>query len=100
VTTVKRLPALPEVPAIAEFVPGYEATIYVGIAAPRSTPVAIVDKLSQQIVAADADPQITARIAQLGDTVLALPSAAFAKLVVAETQKWDAVIKSAGIRAE
>jgi tripartite-type tricarboxylate transporter receptor subunit TctC len=100
VTTAKRLPALPEVPAIAEFVPGYEATIYVGIAAPRSTPVAIVDKVSQQIIAADADPQITARIAQLGDTALALPSAAFAKLVVAETQKWDAVIKSAGIRAE
>jgi tripartite-type tricarboxylate transporter receptor subunit TctC len=100
VTTATRLRALPQVPAIAESVPGYEATIYVGIAAPRGTPDPIVETLSQHIFAADADPQITARIAQLGDTPLALRSAAFAKLVVAETHKWADVIKSAGIRAE
>lgn len=100
VTSARRLPALPDVPAIAEAVPGYEATIYVGIAAPRRTPAAIVEELSGEIIAADADPQIAARIAQLGDTVLALPSAGFAKLVAAEAQKWRAVIKSAGIRAE
>jgi len=100
VTTATRLPALPQVPAIAESVPGYEATIYVGIAAPRGTPKAIVETLSRHIVAADADPQIRARIAQLGDSALALSSAAFAKLVAAEAQKWADVIKSAGIRAE
>jgi tripartite-type tricarboxylate transporter receptor subunit TctC len=100
VTTAKRLPALPDVPAIAEFVPGYEATIYVGIAAPRDTPAAIVDRLSREIVAADADPKITARIEELGDTPMALSTPAFEQLVTDETRKWAEVIKSAGIRAE
>ncbi|MGB6536426.1 MAG: tripartite tricarboxylate transporter substrate binding protein [Xanthobacteraceae bacterium] len=100
VTSAKRLPALPDVPAIDEFVPGYEATIYVGIAAPRGTPADIVDKLSRQIILAVADPKIAARIAQLGDAPLALSRAAFAKLVADEAQKWAEVIKSAGIRAE
>jgi tripartite-type tricarboxylate transporter receptor subunit TctC len=100
VTAAKRLPTLPDVPAIGEFVPGYEATIYVGIAAPRGTPAEIVDKLSREITAAAADPKMTARIAQLGDTPLALSSSEFEKLVVAETAKWAQVIKSAGIRAE
>lgn len=100
VTSAKRLPVAPDVPAIAEFVPGYEATIYVGIAAPAGTPADIVDTLSRQIVLAAADPKMAARIAALGDTPMALPSADFKKLVVAETQKWADVIKSAGIRAE
>ncbi|HTV36689.1 MAG TPA: tripartite tricarboxylate transporter substrate binding protein [Xanthobacteraceae bacterium] len=100
VTTAKRLPALPDVPAIAETVPGYEATIYVGIAAPSGTPAEIVETLSRQITGAAADPKMAARIAELGDTPLPLSSAEFQKLVVAETQKWAQVIKSAGIRAE
>lgn len=100
VTAAKRLPALPAVPAIAETVPGYEATIYVGIAAPHNTPGTIVATLSQAMIAADADPQIAARIAQFGDTLLPLAADAFAKLVAAETAKWAAVIKRAGIRAE
>jgi tripartite-type tricarboxylate transporter receptor subunit TctC len=100
VTSAKRLAVAPDIPAIAETVPGYEATIYVGIAAPAGTPAAIVDILSRQITAAAADPQMTARIAQLGDAPLPLSSAGFQKLVVAETQKWAEVIKSAGIRAE
>ena len=100
VTTTTRLAVLPDVPPIADTVPGYEATIYVGIAAPHGTPAAIVETLSKQIVAAAADPKIAARIAELGDTPLPLATADFEKLVVAEAQKWAEVIKSAGVRAE
>jgi tripartite-type tricarboxylate transporter receptor subunit TctC len=100
VTSAKRLPAAPDIPAIAESVPGYEATIYVGIAAPHGTPATIVDKLHRQINLALTDPKIAARIAQLGDTPLPLSGADFQKLVDDETQKWAQVIKSAGIKAE
>jgi len=100
VTTTQRLAVLPDVPAIADTVPGYEATIYVGIAAPRGTPPAIADTLAKQIVAAAADPKIAARIAELGDTAEPLATSAFEKLVVAEAQKWAGVIKTAGVRAE
>ncbi len=100
VTSAKRLPALPDIPAIGEFVPGYEATIYVGIAAPAGTPGDIVDTLHRTINLALTDPKMTARIAELGDAPLALSTAAFQKLVVDETQKWAAVIKSAGVRAQ
>jgi tripartite-type tricarboxylate transporter receptor subunit TctC len=100
VTSAKRLPALPDVPAIGEFVPGYEATIYVGIAAPHETPAEIVDTLHRTINLSLTDPKMTARIADLGDAPLALSTAEFQKLVVDETQKWAAVIKSAGVRAE
>jgi tripartite-type tricarboxylate transporter receptor subunit TctC len=100
VTSAKRLPVAPDIPAIAETVPGYEATIYVGIAAPHGTPAAIVDKLHQRINQALTDPKVTARIAQLGDTPLPLSTAEFQKLVVDETQKWAQVIKSAGVKAE
>ncbi len=100
VTSVKRLPALPDIPAIGEFVPGYEATIYVGIAAPHGTPGEIVDKLNHEINLSLADPKMTAKIAQLGDAPLSLSTAEFQKLVVAETGKWAEVIKSAGVQAE
>jgi tripartite-type tricarboxylate transporter receptor subunit TctC len=100
VTSAKRLPALPEIPAIGEFVPGYEATIYVGIAAPAGTPGEIVDTLHRTINLSLTDPKMTARIADLGDAPLALSTAEFQKLVVDETQKWATVIKSAGVRAE
>jgi tripartite-type tricarboxylate transporter receptor subunit TctC len=100
VTSATRLPALPDVPAIDEFVPGYEATIYVGIAAPHGTPIEIVDTLNREINLSLADPKMTAKIAELGDAPLALSPSAFQKLVVDETQKWAAVIKSAGVKAE
>ena len=100
VTNAARVQALPDVPAIAEFVPGYEATIYVGIAAPHGTPAAIVDKLANLMRAALADAGVTKRIAQLGDAPLSLSPAEFSKLVGDETGKWAQVIRVAGIKAE
>jgi tripartite-type tricarboxylate transporter receptor subunit TctC len=100
VTSAKRLPALPDIPAISEFVPGYEATIYVGIAAPHDTPMEIVNALNHEINLSLADPKMTAKIAELGDAPLSLSTAEFQKLVVDEAEKWAAVIKSAGVRAE
>jgi tripartite-type tricarboxylate transporter receptor subunit TctC len=100
VTTATRAPALPDVPAMAEYLPGFEASIYVGLAAPRGTPNAIVDKLNQTMRAALTDETIKRRIAELGDAPLSLSPAAFTKLVADETEKWAAVIRAAGVRAE
>ena len=100
VTSATRAAVLPEIPALAEFLPGYEATIYVGVAAPHEPPVEIVNKLSAEINLALGDAKMMRRIAELGDTPLSLSTSAFAKLVVAETDKWAKVIKSANIKAE
>jgi tripartite-type tricarboxylate transporter receptor subunit TctC len=100
VTGATRASVLPDVPALAEFLPGYEASIYVGIAAPRGTPVDIINALNQAINLALADPKVTARIADLGDTPLSLSTADFAKLVADETEKWRKVIRAANIKAE
>jgi tripartite-type tricarboxylate transporter receptor subunit TctC len=100
VTSAKRAPVLPDVPALAEFLPGYDASIYVGVAAPRGTPVEIVDTLNQAINLALADPKVTQRIADLGDTPLSLSTAGFATLVADETEKWRKVIRAANIKAE
>jgi tripartite-type tricarboxylate transporter receptor subunit TctC len=91
---------LPDVPALAEFVPGYEASIYVGIAAPRDTPADIVNTLNRNINLALTDAKMTGRIAELADTPLSLSPAEFAKLVDDETEKWRKVIRAAGIKAE
>jgi tripartite-type tricarboxylate transporter receptor subunit TctC len=100
VTSPKRASVLPDVPAMAEFLPGFEASIYVGIAAPRETAVAIIDTLGSTINRALDDPGITRRIAELGDAPLKLSPAAFSKLVADETEKWAQVIRVAGIKAE
>jgi tripartite-type tricarboxylate transporter receptor subunit TctC len=100
VTSPARATVLPNVPAMAEFLPGYEASIYVGIAAPRETPVEIVEKLNKTINLAFADKRITQRIAELGDAPLSLSTSDFAKLVVAETEKWRKVIAAGNVRAE
>ncbi len=100
VTSATRAVVLPDVPALAEFLPGYDASIYVGIAAPRGTPAAVVTALNVAINTALADPKITQRIADLGDTPLSLSPSDFQKLVVAETEKWQKVIRVANIRAE
>jgi tripartite-type tricarboxylate transporter receptor subunit TctC len=100
VTGATRAPALPDVPALAEFLPGYEASIYVGIAAPRGTPAAIVGALHQAVNQALADTKMTQRIADLGDAPLVTTTDEFTKLVADETEKWRKVIRTANIRAE
>ena len=100
VTGAERSPALPDVPALAEFVPGYEASAVDGIVAPKDTPPAIIDPLNREIGAWLADPATRARLADLGSAPLALSSADFGKLIAADTEKWAKVIKFAGIKAE
>jgi len=100
VTTATRSDALPDVPTVGEFVPGYEASVWYGIGAPKNTPAEIVDKLNKEINAGLADPNIKARLADLGGTVLAGSPADFGRLVAEETEKWGKVIKFAGIKAD
>lgn len=100
VTSVKRAAVLPDVPAMAEYLPGYEASIYVGIAAPRGTSPDIVEQLNKTVNLAFADATITRRIVDLGDSPLSLSSPEFAKLVADETEKWRKVIAAGNIRAE
>ena len=95
-----RSAVLPDVPTLAEFLPGYEASIYVGIVAPRSTPTAIVDKLNHEINLGLADARMTKRIAEFGDAPLAMSPSAFGRLIADETEKWAMVIRAAHIKAE
>jgi tripartite-type tricarboxylate transporter receptor subunit TctC len=100
VTTVRRSDALPDVPAMVEFVPGYEGNVWYGIAAPKNTPPEIVEKLSKEITAVVADPDFDARLAALGNFPMSMAPADFGKLIVAETEKWGKVIRAAGIKVE
>jgi len=100
VTTATRSPALPDLPTVAEFVPGYEASNIRGIGVPRSTPVEIIDKLNKEINAALADPTIRARLAGLGASVLAGSPADFGRLIVDETEKWAEVVKAGNLKPE
>jgi tripartite-type tricarboxylate transporter receptor subunit TctC len=100
VTTATRSDALPDLPMVSEFVPGYEASFCTGIGAPRNTPAEIIDKLNMEINAGLADPKLKARLTDLGGTVLALSPAEFGKLIADETDKWAKVVKFAGIKAE
>jgi tripartite-type tricarboxylate transporter receptor subunit TctC len=94
------LPWLPDVPALGDFLPGYEVTGWIGVAAPKNTPVAIIDKLNKEINAGLADPQIAARVADMASTVLIASPTDLDKLVIEQTAKWGKVIKEAGIKAE
>ena len=100
VTTAKRSDAIPEVPAIGEIVPGYEASVWYGIAAPKGTPPEAIEVLNKALAAALADPKMQARIAELGGTPMPMSPAEFGKLVADETEKWGAVVKSAGLSVE
>ena len=100
VTTARRTEALPKIPTVDEFVPGYEASGWHGIGAPKNTPAEIVSKLNTQINAALTDPKMKARLADLGGTVLPGSPADFGKFIADETEKWAKVIKFAGIKAE
>ena len=100
VTTATRSEALPDIPTVGEFVPGYEASGWYGIGAPKGTPAEIVDKLNSEINAGLADPKIKARLADLGGTVLAGSPADFGELIADETEKWGKVIRAANIKPE
>jgi tripartite-type tricarboxylate transporter receptor subunit TctC len=100
VGSTMRVEALPDVPAVAEFLPGYEASGTQGVGAPRNTAVAIIDKLNREINAGLSNPRIRARIADLGNTPLALSPSEYGKLLAEETEKWAKVIRAANIKAE
>jgi tripartite-type tricarboxylate transporter receptor subunit TctC len=99
VTTIEPCAGLPDVPTVAQSVPGYEASYWTGIGAPRGTPADVVDKLDREINAALADPAITARIAGMGGSALALSAPQFGKFMADEIDKWAKVIRSANIKA-
>ena len=98
VTTAARSEALPDLPPVGDFVPGYEASTWQGLGAPGNTPAEIVDKLNKEINAALSDPKIKARLADLGGTVLSGSPADFGKLIADETEKWGKVIRAANIK--
>jgi tripartite-type tricarboxylate transporter receptor subunit TctC len=100
VTTATRSPALPDVPTIADTVPGYEASSWSGICAPAGTPAEIVDKLNRQIQAAMADPAIKARLAGFGSTAITGSPDEFARFLADETDKWGKVVRAANVKAE
>src|SRR5215469_7612440 len=100
VTTSIRAEALPDVPTVADFVPGYESSQWYGLGTPKGTPAEIVDKLNREVNAGLVDAKMKARFADLGGSVLPGPPANFGKLIAEETEKWGKVVKFAGIKAE
>jgi tripartite-type tricarboxylate transporter receptor subunit TctC len=100
VTTTTRSAALPNIPAMAEFLPGYEASGWFGIGAPKNTPSEIIDKLNKEINAGVGDPKLKARLVELGGTTLSGSPADFGKLIADETEKWGKVIRAANIKPE
>ncbi|MBY0318429.1 MAG: tripartite tricarboxylate transporter substrate binding protein [Reyranella sp.] len=100
VTPAKRLDVLPDVPTVAEFVPGYEASGFAGIGVPKGTPTAVIDLLNKELNAGLADEKVKGRIVELGGTVMGGTPAEFGTIVAEATEKWAKVIKFAGIKAE
>ena len=98
VTTVTQSEELPGIPTVSQFVPGFEASQWYGIGAPKNTPAEVVDSLNKEINAGLADPKIKARITNLGGTILGGSAADFGKLIFEETEKWGKVIRAAGIK--
>jgi tripartite-type tricarboxylate transporter receptor subunit TctC len=100
VSTATRLEALPDVPPVGDFVPGYEAVGWQGLGAPRNTPIEIIDLLNREIGAGLADVRLKARLAELGNAPLALSPAEFGRLVAQDTEKWGKVVRFAGLKPE
>ena len=100
VTTATRSEALPDVPNVGEFLPGFEASAWQGVGVPKNTPTEIVDRLNKEMNAALADPKIKARLADLGNIGLALSPADFGKLIADETEKWSKVVKFSGAKPD
>jgi tripartite-type tricarboxylate transporter receptor subunit TctC len=99
VTTASRSEALPDIPTVGDFVPGYEASTWFGVGAPKNTPAEIVDRLNKEINAGLADPKVRARFTDLGYTPFASTPSDFGKLIVEETEKWGRVVQAANIKA-
>jgi tripartite-type tricarboxylate transporter receptor subunit TctC len=99
VTITMRSEALPDIPTVGEFVPGYEASGWIGFGAPKNTPPEIIEKLSREINAGVADPKMKARLVDLGGVPMAMTPAEFGKLIADETEKWGKVILAAHIKA-
>jgi tripartite-type tricarboxylate transporter receptor subunit TctC len=100
VTSATRSEALPDLPTIGDFLPGYEATLMNGLGAPKGTPAEIVERLNKEINAAVAEPGMKARLAELGNVPVTMTSADFGKFLTDETEKWSKVIKTAGIKPQ
>jgi tripartite-type tricarboxylate transporter receptor subunit TctC len=100
VTTATRSEALPELPTVGDFVPGYEASTWYGVGAPKNTPAEIIERLNKEINAGLADPKLKARLADLGGMMLTGSAAEFGAFIVEETEKWAKVVKFSGAKAE
>jgi tripartite-type tricarboxylate transporter receptor subunit TctC len=100
VTSASRSEALPELPTVGDFLPGFEASFWGGFGAPKSTPLQIVESLNTEINACLGDPKIKARLAEFGGTTMAGSPADFGSLIIEETAKWGKVVKYAGIKPE
>jgi tripartite-type tricarboxylate transporter receptor subunit TctC len=100
VSSATRLDVLPEIPTVADFVPGFETAAFAGIGAPRNTPAEVIDTLNREVNAALAEPKIKAQIAQLGGAPMALSPAGFGTLLADETEKWGRVVRSSGARPD
>jgi tripartite-type tricarboxylate transporter receptor subunit TctC len=100
VTTATRSEALPDIPTVGEFLPGYEASVWFGLGVPKGTPAEVINKLNQETNAALTDIKIKARMAESGGTVLPGSPADFGKLIAEETDKWSKVVREANIKPE
>jgi tripartite-type tricarboxylate transporter receptor subunit TctC len=100
VTSTRRSELLPDVPTVAEFVPGYEASQWYGVGAPKGTPADVIAKLNSEINAALADPKLKARLSDLGAELTPMTSAEFGKLIADETEKWAKVVRSANLKPD
>jgi tripartite-type tricarboxylate transporter receptor subunit TctC len=100
VTPARRSAVLPDVPTLGELVPGYEATQWYGVGAPKDTPAEVTEKLNKEIAAVVADPIVKERLAGLGVDPLSMTSAEFATFIAAETEKWGKVIRAANIQLD
>src|SRR5204863_9463729 len=98
VTGAARSETLPDLPTVAEFLPGYEATSWYGLGAPKGTPAEIIEKLNREVNASLADPKAKTRFGELGATLLPGSAADFGKLVADETEKWGKVVKFSGAK--
>jgi tripartite-type tricarboxylate transporter receptor subunit TctC len=100
VTTTTRNSAMPELPTVAEVLPGYESSAWYGVSAPKGTPAEIVEKLNREINAGLSDPKLSARLADLGGIRMQGSAADFGKLIAEETEKWAKVIRAANLKSE